>query len=481
MEQGWIGALWMSRRRCLGEPHVNRRHRGSRGPGSLGDVLALLGVSAVYWLEIHPQARRELAAWEHHATRIPDPTLREWALRKLSAERLNPEAAALFAVLAPRAQRRRVVSLLVAYQVMYDYLDAVNEDAAGAELRNGLQLHRALTEAVSPELPVSDYYRRHPRREDGGYMRSLAEACRRTASELPALGQYRQVLTHATQRCGAAQSHNHAVLVGGEAGLIRWSLAQAPDRGDYLWWELAAGGISCLAIHALLACAADPESTPNEAAELDAAYFPAVCAISALLDSLADYHGDARTANHSFVAHYRDKAQVAERLIAIASEASDRISVLPRRRRHAIILAAVCAYYLSSRAVAEGFPALAAERLIDHAGPAGIAIRAMVRARRCVHAASGSTGEPATRRATGTRLLPLLLQRQSRRRTRRNHARQEQNDECGPEYEPDRLKCLCDRRRKRGRKSGDEPQVPVDQRVTVQPGAGSDQSAGSQH
>jgi hypothetical protein len=74
-------------------------------------------VGLVYWLRIYPQVRRELAAWEHRAGRIPDPVLRNQARGKLTGERLNPEAAALFAVLAARAQRRRLVSLIVAYQV----------------------------------------------------------------------------------------------------------------------------------------------------------------------------------------------------------------------------------------------------------------------------------------------------------------------------------------------------------------------------
>jgi hypothetical protein len=38
----------------------------------------------------------------------------------------------------------------------------------------------------------------------------------------------------------------------------------------------------------LPACAADPQVTLHDAAELYAAYFPAICAISALLDSLAE-------------------------------------------------------------------------------------------------------------------------------------------------------------------------------------------------
>jgi tetraprenyl-beta-curcumene synthase len=370
-------------------PRVHRSH-GSHprraGPPSPRDALALLGLGVVYWLRIYPQSRRELARWEHRARTIPDRVLREQALGKLTGERLNPEAAALFAVLAPRAQRRRVVTLIVAYQVLYDYLDALNEGADSTELKNGLQLHRALTEAVVPDLPMSDYYRHHPRHRDGGYMRALTEMCRCVVRTLPSLGCGAQVLARATERCAQAQSHNHAIVVWGESRLIAWSHTQASGRGDYLWWELAAGGISCLGIHALLASAADAATVERDSLGVDAAYFPPICALSALLDSLADYHSDADTANHRFVSHYRDGGHAAERLTAIAADAREGVKRLRHSRRHAIILAGISSYYLSSRSVEEGFPAAAAQSLIRSAGPLALPMRAVMRLRRRLHA-----------------------------------------------------------------------------------------------
>jgi hypothetical protein len=206
------------------------------------------------------------------------------------------------------------------------------------------------------------------------------------------------VLARATELCGQAQSHNHAISGRDQSRLVAWSLAQVPDRSDYLWWELAAGGISCLGIHALLASAADPESTVQDAAEIDATYFPAICAISALLDSLADYHLDAHSSNHSFVAHYRDSSHAAERLIAIAADATERIKVLRHSRDHAIILAGIISYYLSSSSVQEGFTAPVAEELLRSAGSLVTPMHAVMRMRRYVHRPRRRrTGRRATR------------------------------------------------------------------------------------
>jgi tetraprenyl-beta-curcumene synthase len=348
-------------------------------------------MGVAYWLKIHPQVRRELAVWERRAQAIHDPALRGLAVEKLTGERLNPEAAALFAVLAPRRRRREVVRLIVAYQVLYDYLDAVNEQPGSTGLSNGLQLHRALTDAILPGQARGDYYRRNPRREDSGYVHSLVTACRRVVRVLPSAADIAPVLVQAAERCGQAQSHNHAIPASGERPIIEWSSAHTP-MGDcgYLWWELAAAGISCLAIHALLARTADPGADVQEAARLDRAYFPPICAISALLDSLADYSQDAGTSNHSFVAHYRDSDRAAQRLTVIVQDGAERAKELPHGRRHSIILAGITSFYLSSPSVEAGFPVTPAESLIRCLGPIATPMRAALRVRRYAHAVKTS-------------------------------------------------------------------------------------------
>lgn len=362
--------------------------RDQRFP-TFSELTTLVSLGVSYWLVIHPQVRRELAAWQQHAERIPDPVLREQALEKLTGERLNPEAAAFFAVLAPRRSRRKVVRLIVAYQLLYDYLDALNEMPGAGELRNGLQLHRALTDALLPDRPISDYYRFSPVHRDGGYLQRLASTCRRVMSELPSAYTITHVLINASERCGEAQSHNHAMVTRGISSFVEWSSRQSFGEG-YLWWELAAGGISCLGIHALLALASDPHSTLSEAQELDRAYFPPVCAISALLDSLADYHRDAGTTNHSFIARYRNSEHAARRLAAIAQDGATRIRRLRHHRRHAIILAGITSFYLSSPSVQDGFPALPARTLSQRIGSIAVPMRAAMRTRRKLHIRSYS-------------------------------------------------------------------------------------------
>ncbi len=350
--------------------------------------MALLGVGAVYWLTIHPQVGRELAVWKRRAQAIPDPVLRTQALHKLTVERLNPEAAAFFAVLVAHRERPRVIRLIVAFQLLYDYIDAVNELPGATDMRNGLQLHGVLIDAVAPDRPLRDYYRHNPTRRDGGYLLALADTCKRIIGTLPSAASISPLFVSTTERCGQAQSYNHAITTEGELGFIDWCNKQG-SGGDYLWWEIAAGGISCLAIHALFALAADAQGTIEEAERLDAVYFPSICAISGLLDSLADHDSDVGTTNHSFMAHYRDSTQAAERLVTITVEAADQVSGLRDRRRHIIILCGIVAFYLSSPAARAGSYLQVANELMQAAGVLARPMRMAMRLRRWASAHDG--------------------------------------------------------------------------------------------
>ena len=284
------------------------------------DVAATVASLVRYWLGVLPIVRRDLRHWSRRAEAIPDPVLRAQAVATLREERLNAEAAAVFATLVPWTRWSALVPLLVAFQVMYDYLDTVSEERVDDPLRNGLQLHRALAAALDPLLPLLDWYRHHPQRDDGGYLDELVGVCRARLGSLPAGP---MVLPHARRaagRCAAGQSYTHDAEQEGDARLAAWALSQ--DRADgYRWWEVAAGVISSVGVYALLAAAADPRTTLAEAHRVDAAYFPPICALSALLDSLVDRRSDALTDNHSSFGHYPSGAEAAERLSMIAGSA----------------------------------------------------------------------------------------------------------------------------------------------------------------
>lgn len=309
------------------------------------DVVATFATLARYWTRIVPHARTELEGWRRRALLIPDQQLRDHALSNLDGENLNAEAAAVFALVAPPAHRMTVTSLLVAFQTMYDYLDTVSEQPAPDPLAVGLCLHQALTAVFTGESQP-DYFRLLPA-EDGGYLNALVAACRSDLSILPSRGAVLDAGVRAARRCGEAQSHTHAARFTNDRRLARWALRQAPDPG-YHWWELGAGGISSLSVHALLAAAADPATTGPAADGLDAAYYPSVCALSTMLDSLIDLDVDTATGNFSYYTYYADPSAAIERLVAITTGADAQLRELPHGRVHRAIMAGVAAFYLSA-------------------------------------------------------------------------------------------------------------------------------------
>jgi tetraprenyl-beta-curcumene synthase len=344
-------------------------------------VVAISTLLWRYWVQVKPAAGRELVYWRRRAAAIPDPTLRAQALFSLREDGLNPEAAAVFATLAPRGRRQAALRALVAFQVMYDYLDTIGEQAGADRLGDGLALQRAFADALAAEGGRRDYYRHHPQREDGGYLEGLVEECRTANAALPGAAAVRATARRAAERAAAAQSHTHAAIGAGNRALAEWALAQDRAAG-YEWWELAAGGIASLSVLALIAAAADPRTGAAEAAAVDAAYFPSVCSLCTMLDSLIDYDADGASGNHSAVAEYESNLLAAERLAAIAAAADAEVRQLRRGRHHAAILAGVPGFYLSAAGARTDFARPIATRVIARLSPMAPLSVGVMRARR---------------------------------------------------------------------------------------------------
>lgn len=172
---------------------VGLRRSGNKQIGVLARVATcelLWGCSAV---------AREVGVWRARAVAIPDRSLREDALSSLARKRGHTDGAALFwAITGVRSPR--LLRVLVAYEVIWDFLDSTSERGATAGLANGRQLHLALIDALDPTRPISDYYRHHPWQDDGGYLRTLVEVCREGCLRLPSYERVRAPLVREALR-----------------------------------------------------------------------------------------------------------------------------------------------------------------------------------------------------------------------------------------------------------------------------------------
>lgn len=343
------------------------------------ECLATLATLRNYRSAVLPAVRRELGQWRQVAEGISDPTLRRDALSALTDKAANAEATAVLATLAPAATRGSVIRSSTALQVAIDYLDTLGEHDLPEPLRDGLQLHGALGAAVTPGREPADWYRHHPQHADDGYLNRLVGTCQEAVSTLPSWEIVMPFARRATERCGEGQSHTHAAGRGGDDDLEAWASTRAVAGFD--WWEVAAGACSSVGAHALLALAGEPDAAAADAKAVDAAYFPAIGALTVLLDDLVDRKADEAAGEHNYLRYYRDDAVAAERLALIAEGARASAGQLRHPLRHRAIIAGVVALYLNSAGIDDGLGPASRRRLLAGAGPAARPLVTLLRSR----------------------------------------------------------------------------------------------------
>jgi tetraprenyl-beta-curcumene synthase len=312
--------------------------------------VALLLANGRYWMTVAPLVRAQLNRWEERARVIPDPGLQALALEKLRAERFNAETVAMLATLAPSSHRASAVEAIVALEIIFDYLDGLTESPLPSPLEDGLSLSRALTDALNLHTePSRDYYAHRPRAADGGYLEELVSAVRVALARLPAVAATAEVAQKSAAMCAEAQVRVHASRCVGTAQLEQWATREA--LGTALGWrEFVAGAAGAvLAVHALIAAAADHRTTHEEAVKIDAVYL-SLSALTTMLDSLIDYEQDVSSTGKPpwFIQYYEDREGLTHEIASVTRHAAMQARSLPNGPHHVMVLVGVVAYYTSA-------------------------------------------------------------------------------------------------------------------------------------
>jgi tetraprenyl-beta-curcumene synthase len=318
-------------------------------------MLALALANARFWPTVAPEVSRQLARWQQPARAIPDATLRRLAVGKLAEEYFNAEVAATLATLAPRARRAQSVRAIVALELLFDYLDGRTEAPVGeAEAQaDAIQWRERLFEPFLDAVTPPGLRESAPGKASGvgegspdaGYLSALSACVREELFALPAAGAVAAVARAGAERCAQAQTRLHAVPTLGQEQLRRWAEDHGAGSG-LAWREYAAGcASSVLAVHALIAAAADPHSSEAQARRTDRAYL-AIAAVITILDSVADRAQDSAQGHAGFVDLY-EPGELPARMRALSSEALQRCREAPHGAHHAMTLAGAIAYYTS--------------------------------------------------------------------------------------------------------------------------------------
>jgi tetraprenyl-beta-curcumene synthase len=317
--------------------------------------VALVLANIRFWPTVAPLVAVQLKRWERHARKIRDPTLQALALQKLDEERFNAEVAATLATLAPPKHRNNVIEAIVAYEVMYDYLDGLTEQPTANPLDHGHQLYQAFTDAIAPDAePTSHDYLSDERADDSGYLAELVRAVRGALRALPSTEAISQVSQRAARRCAEAQIRAHSVPRLGTTQLEQWAAHEVTGT-PFGWQEFLAGAASSvLAVHALIVVAADERTTPQEAAEIDTVYL-SICALSTMLDSLVDYYRDTQAGQAGYIRYYQNHDLLTRDLTRAVRRAIHHATPLPNGAHHVMTLVGVAAYYISGPAAHSDF------------------------------------------------------------------------------------------------------------------------------
>jgi tetraprenyl-beta-curcumene synthase len=325
----------------------NPQRTGGLDPAPLcaRQIVALLRATAreLVW-GLHAVSR-EVEVWRVRASRIPDATIREDALDALQSKRPNIDGAALFWTL-PDKRDPNLLRLLVAYDILSDFLDSVSERGAPAGIANGTQLHRALAEALDPGARISDYYRYHPANQDAGYLTALVQTCRELCGCLPSFARIRPLVIPAATLVQVQGPNHEPDLAKREAALRAWAQREFPMTQELEWFELAAGASACLPVLPLLALAADPHGSERTDARTQRAYFW-LSTTGTMLDSYVDIEEDAANGRYAFINHYPTLALARQRIAQITRNSVALTGALPNGQRHTVISSCMIAMYLS--------------------------------------------------------------------------------------------------------------------------------------
>jgi tetraprenyl-beta-curcumene synthase len=287
----------------------------------------------------------EVRRYTRLATVIPDKPIREDAIAALTGKRPHLDGAAMYSIL-PTRRDARLVRALVTYELILEFLDNMNERAASTGVRNGLQLHLALAQALDPGGDVSDYYRYHPWREDNGYLNRLVYDCRAACLSLPHFMTVRLAAVAEAERAQVLALNHEPDPKRRDQLLRKWVRHQYPDEPQGCWWELTGAATASLTVHALLALAAERRTMPVDIQPTRQVHRK-LSLLATMLDSYVDHETDAAEAQHSYVAHY-DPSLLVCRLSELIHDGLTCARTLRNGHRHAVIAASMVALYLSS-------------------------------------------------------------------------------------------------------------------------------------
>ncbi|MEN6349793.1 MAG: tetraprenyl-beta-curcumene synthase family protein [Syntrophomonas sp.] len=313
------------------------------------------------------QVKRLLKEWNTEAGLCIDTELRKQALSSLHNKDFHCQGGAVFAVPYQHAEPQ-LLSLIVAYQTLCDYLDNLCDRANCTDGEAFRQLHESLLDALTPGQNRHDYYELYPYRKDNGYIDKLVAQCQNSLKYLPSYHLVYEDVIKLARLYIDLQVHKHIALNQREYALQGWAEGHLHNYPGILWQEFAAASGSTLALFALFGLAGEKDAEPEDIRNTVRTYFPWICGLHILLDYFIDQEEDRQGGDLNFTFYYPDNNVTLSRLKFFIREAHQMAKESSQTEFAQTVVEGLLAMYLSDRKVKIlGFEKMARE-LIKESG-----------------------------------------------------------------------------------------------------------------
>lgn len=318
--------------------------------------------------KIFPVVHEELSYWKKRAEEIPDPELRNQALASIKTKTFHCEGGSILALCAGD-KYKEAIRFIVSYQTISDYLDNLCDRSTSLDPKDFAALHESMEIALTVGKNHTNYYRHRNEREDGGYLRELAETCQNVLRTVP---HYEKIKKHLLELCRYycdLQIHKHVTVHERVPRLKNWFNQYKHKLPRMEWYEFSACSGSTLGIFCLVSYGMRNDFAEETAENIRNGYFPYVQGLHILLDYFIDQEEDRAGGDLNFCFYYHDEKALFDRLSHFIQEADRHIEKLPDSHFHKLINRGLLGLYLSDEKVQQQKPVkILAKEIIKKSG-----------------------------------------------------------------------------------------------------------------
>ena len=312
----------------------------------------LISLTTKMILRIQPVTHQYLQQWKQRAQNIPNPEFRKQALMSISTKTFHCEGGALYGLLA-RNHYKEAIKFIAAYQTISDYLDNLCDRSTSLNPDDFRALHESMLHALSPNAPLSSYYRFRQDQDDGGYLAALVTTCQAVLRTLTDYSIAAEALKQLANVYIDLQVHKHVQPDERLPRLQAWFDQHKEGLPAMNWYEFAASSGSTLGIFCIVAYLFNPPAAAELISQIKKAYFPWVQGLHILLDYFIDQEEDRQGLDLNFCSYFPDDNVLTQRLSHFYQQAQLSVSGLPDSSFHQLINRGLLSIYLADHKVSQ--------------------------------------------------------------------------------------------------------------------------------